>query len=179
MKIPIFLVKYHQNGGCSWAMLVSGRGNHETYENCPWFMTLPYKSTRKFMKAGRLPSMTQVEENWEKITVGWWRWELSIGGIYDLYIFVINPRHSMYGTATCIYHVNQRNVGKYTIHWVSGWWCCCILFCEGVYRLFVTFFGPYLLTSMSVKEFFSLYHLVQLTRRFLIASLATLYPPWK
>ena len=25
MKIPIFPGKYHQNGGCSWAMLVSGR----------------------------------------------------------------------------------------------------------------------------------------------------------
>ena len=36
-------------------------------------MTLPYKPTRKFMKAGRLPSMTQVEENFSKRPlVGWW-----------------------------------------------------------------------------------------------------------
>ena len=32
------------------------------------------------------------------------------------------PKHSMYGIFTCIYHENKPSVGKYTIHWVSGFW---------------------------------------------------------
>ena len=30
------------------------------------------------------------------------------------------PRHSMYGVFTYIYPLNYPNVGKYTLHWVSG-----------------------------------------------------------
>ena len=43
-----------------------------------------------------------------------------------------NPRHSMYGLFTCIYHKHQPNVGKYAIHWVFG---------NGTLRKDVAFFG--------------------------------------
>ena len=38
----------------------------------------------------------------------------------SMYTWILNPRHSMHGTFTYIYHKNQPIVGKYTIHRVSG-----------------------------------------------------------
>ena len=35
--------------------------------------------------------MTQGEESWKMAQVGWCGWELSIGGISTLYLFIINP----------------------------------------------------------------------------------------
>ena len=47
-----------------------------------------------------------------------------------------SPRCSMYGIFTYIYHKNQPNVGKYTIHGAYGSWISVIYICEPYFLWF-------------------------------------------
>ena len=51
----------------------------------------------------------------------WQRNSICLGGVF--WVLYHSPIGSMYGIFTYIYHKNQPNVGKYTLHGSCGSWC--------------------------------------------------------
>ena len=52
--------------------------------------------------------------------VVWFDWNLRES--FPVFLFDIYPIESIHGIVTYIYHQNQPNVGKYTIHGSYGYW---------------------------------------------------------
>ena len=59
--------------------------------------------------------------------------ETGAGAIFFGVCVCTYPRGSMYGLYTYIYHTDQPNVGKYTIHGSYGYVCVCF-FCVRVIK---------------------------------------------
>ena len=66
-----------------------------------------------------------------------------------------NPRGSMYAIFTYIYHKNQPNVGKYTIH---GWYGNCDPSSGPVFKFHVPFSGQWFVPPVGSSNFFILNH---------------------